>query len=94
MEKKKAVDVFHEKLDRIEEKLADIDKTLVKQHSQLEHHIYRTNLAEDRIQDIEDTLIPLVRVKYKFEGAFKVFGIFAAAIATAAGIVKIVSFFS
>ena len=44
------LDKIEEKVDRIEEKISNIDVTLAKQAKDLEHHIYRTDLAEEQIK--------------------------------------------
>ena len=40
-------------------KLNNIDKTLVKQHEQLKYHIKRTDLLEQRVQEIKDEVVPI-----------------------------------
>lgn len=47
------------KLDKIQDRLESIDVTLVKQHAALEKHIYRTDLAEKRLELVENELLPL-----------------------------------
>lgn len=94
MEKKKDTDQLHEKLDRIEERLGSIDTTLAKQHLQLEHHIYRTGLAEENLKVLHSELKPVKAHVAQMSGAFKLFGIGATLVTVAAGIFKILSFFS
>jgi type II restriction/modification system DNA methylase subunit YeeA len=47
----------HEKLDKISEDVVKINNTLIKQESNLELHMYRTDLAEKRITYMERTLV-------------------------------------
>lgn len=58
---------IEDKLDAISERLASIDRTLDKQHGQLEYHIKRTNLLEDEIKPIREHVI-FIRGLIKFLG--------------------------
>lgn len=44
---------------KFDERLDAIDKTLVKQEENLRHHMYRTELAEKRIEQLDDDLKPI-----------------------------------
>lgn len=55
------------KLDRLGDRLGDVDKTLAAQHVSLEHHIKRTDLLEKQIA-------PLQRTRAEFSGVTKIFG--------------------
>lgn len=55
-----------EKLDKLDSRLDGIDITLVKQNASLEHHIFRTDLAEQRIDDNEDRINVLEKLSVKF----------------------------
>lgn len=90
---KKISELTDERLERVEDKtdkildrISSIDVTLGEQHKQLEHHIYRTGLNEDRIRTIENKLVPLVEQKNKIEGVLKFVGI----LASIAGIGKLI----
>jgi uncharacterized membrane protein YukC len=48
-----------DKLDRIQDKIADIDKTLVKNTESLEEHIRRTNLLETQLTKQDEKLAPV-----------------------------------
>lgn len=41
------------KLDKLDERLDSVDKTLVRQHEQLKYHIQRTNLLEAKFEPVE-----------------------------------------
>lgn len=49
----------HEKLDRIEEKLGYIDKTLAINTEQLTIHVKRTDMAEENIAILRSELVPI-----------------------------------
>lgn len=60
------MDDVSKKLDRIEEvqgehtkSLSNIDKTLALQAQQIEHHIKRTDMAEDRLELLRVELKPI-----------------------------------
>jgi len=55
--------------------LASVDITLVKQEESLKHHIYRTGLAEKRLQHIEDGLEPIKAHVSRVDGGLKMLGI-------------------
>lgn len=42
------------KIDRIGDRLLNIDVTLTAQHESLKHHILRTNLLEDQLKPIKN----------------------------------------
>lgn len=86
----KKLDKIEEKLDSVDEKIGNIDKTLVGQAAQLEHHIYRTDLAEQHLKILQAQVQPLTDVHMKFNGVMKVAGIIATGLTLAVGIVKIV----
>lgn len=72
------------KIDEINEKLSSIDVTLTKQASQLEHHIYRTDLAEENINVLREELKPVQKHVQQVSGVLKFFGL----LAVFAGIIK------
>lgn len=78
----KRFDKLEEKLDKISTDLADIKIVQAEQAKDLKYHIKRTN-------QIEDKLIPLVEVKNKLDGAFKVIGYVASFAAFCLGVVKL-----
>ncbi len=49
----------HKWFQKLDERLDGIDKTLVKQEENLKHHMYRTELAEKRLEHIETDMSPL-----------------------------------
>lgn len=87
----KKLDKMDEKLDAVVENTTRIDKTLVGQAAQLEHHIYRTDLAEQHIKVLELQIIPLMDFQSKFNGVMKVTGVIATGLTLAVGIIKILT---
>jgi hypothetical protein len=67
-------DNINQKLDKLDSRLDSVDKTLVAQHEQLKLHIYRTELAEKRIQHIEANLEPVKIHVNRMDGALKLVG--------------------
>ena len=45
---------IEDKIDKIFERMASVDVTLVKQHGQLEYHIKRTDLLESELKPVRD----------------------------------------
>lgn len=80
------------KLDKIEERLSSIDVTLTKQASQLEHHIYRTDLAEKHLSMLEQELKPVKRHVAMIDGILKGLGVLSTIVAIAAGIAKVLEY--
>jgi archaellum component FlaC len=73
---------FDAKLDKIEEHLSKIDVTLAKQHEQLAHHIYRTQLAENNIELLREEVKPVKKHVALVDSIMKITG----AVATAGGL--------
>jgi hypothetical protein len=62
-------------VQKIIDKTHNIDKTLVKQEKQLEVHIYRTELAENRLDHIEKSIDPIKKHVNRVDGALKLLGL-------------------
>jgi archaellum component FlaC len=80
------LDQLAEKLEQIDSRINSIDTTLVKQAGQLEHHIYRTDLAERHLRTLERELKPVKKHVEQVSGVLKFFG----GIAVLGGIVKVI----
>lgn len=85
------------KLDKIDEKLGSIDRTLIKQEENLKLHMYRTELAEANLillrrhVDNETTKItkriePIQMHVVQVQGIAKLLSILATAVAILAGL--------
>jgi predicted nucleic acid-binding Zn-ribbon protein len=63
------------KIDRIADKISNIDVTLVKQQASIDEHIRRTNIAEENIRMIRKELVPVHKHINMLQGGAKVTGI-------------------
>lgn len=94
MKTEEKLDKIVEKLEQIDSRIDSVDVTLVRQAGQLEHHIYRTDLAEKHLKTLEKQIKPIQKHVDQVSGILKFFG----ALAVLGGIVKaaieIASFFS
>lgn len=64
-----------QKIDKLDERLDSIDKTLIKQEGQLALHIRRTEIAEENIKMLRDDLKPIKKHVNMIEGIIKFLGI-------------------
>lgn len=79
---KKLDELIDDKLERLEDKtdkildhISSINVTLVEQHKQLEHHIYRTDLAEKHLAKFEQEFKPVKKHVDQISGVFKLIGL-------------------
>jgi predicted protein tyrosine phosphatase len=79
---------IEEKLDKVDEKLSSIDITLVKQAKDLEHHIYRTELAEQNLDLIRQEMVPVKRHIALMDASLKIIGALASAVMFIFGVFK------
>lgn len=75
------------KVDKILEKMGEVDKTLVLQHEQLATHIKRTALAEENIALLRTELKPIQKHVSFVEAAAKMAGFIVAGTATLVGLI-------
>jgi predicted nucleic acid-binding Zn-ribbon protein len=80
---------IEEKLDKVDEKLSSIDVTLARQAKDLEHHIYRTSLAEENIELLRIELQPVKKHVALVDAGLKLVGALASATAFVLGVIKI-----
>lgn len=64
-----------EKLDNVDNRLNDIDKTLIKQEANLEKHMYRTEQNERMIEKIFEDVKPIKKHVAHVEGGLKFLGV-------------------
>jgi archaellum component FlaC len=88
---KDQLDKIEEKLDKVEEKISSIDVTLAKQAKDLEHHIYRTDLAESNIELLRTEMQPVKRHVALMDASLKVIGAIASVVTFVIGIIKLIS---
>lgn len=85
---KDQLDKIEAKVDMIEEKISSIDVTLAKQAKDLEHHIYRTELAEQNLELIRQEMVPVKKHVALMDAGLKVIGAVASAVAFVLGVIK------
>lgn len=86
---KEQLDKIEAKVDIIEEKISNIDVTLAKQAKDLEHHIYRTELAEQNLDLIRQEMVPVKKHVALMDASLKVIGALSSAAMFILGIVKL-----
>ena len=79
---------IEEKLDKVDEKLSSIDVTLAKQAKDLEHHIYRTELAEQNLDLIRQEMVPVKKHIALMDASLKVIGVLSSAAMFIFGVIK------
>jgi hypothetical protein len=84
------LDKFEAKLDKLDEHLNSIDKTLIKQEAGLSEHILRTTFAEQRLEHIETDLKPIKVHVTRLQGVMQFIGILSVLISIIAGIFAII----
>lgn len=82
------LDKIEEKVDRIESKISSIDVTLAKQAKDLEHHIYRTELAEQNLDLIRREMVPVKKHVALMDASLKVIGALSSAAMFVLGVIK------
>lgn len=82
-------DDIYKKLDKLDNRLDNVDKTLAAQHESLKHHIYRTKLAEKRLEHIENNLEPIKAHVNRMDGALKFLGVLSLVLGVIISILKI-----
>lgn len=85
------LDKIEEKVDRIESKLSSIDVTLAKQAKDLEHHIYRTDLAEQNLEMLRTEIEPVKKHVALMDASLKVIGAIASIATFVIGVIKLIS---
>lgn len=86
---KEQLDKIEAKVDIIEEKISNIDVTLAKQAKDLEHHIYRTELAEQNLDLIRQEMVPVKKHVALMDASLKVIGALSSAAMFILGIIKL-----
>lgn len=77
------------KIDRLDERLDCIDKTLVRQEENLRQHMYRTELLEDSVQMLRDEFKPVKDSVAQAKGALKLIGILGVIAAIISAVLRI-----
>jgi hypothetical protein len=79
-----------EKVEQILAEIQYINITIAKQEENLKQHMYRTELAEQRIQNLEEKMEPLRNKLFQVEGIIKFLGIVALLVSIIAGVSHII----
>lgn len=74
MDDRQILELLILKADKLDDRLDDIDKTLVRQHEQLKEHIKRTNINEQNLAMIRDEIKPVQRHVIIVEWVMKLLG--------------------
>jgi tetrahydromethanopterin S-methyltransferase subunit G len=82
-----------DRLEKIEGRLNEIDRTLLVNTSSLEKHMLRTELSEKRLEKIEDELVPVTRHVSQMSGALKLVGILSLISGFIFSLIKLVQLF-
>ena len=85
---KKTVLRIEYKLDKVIEDQSQIKNVQISQAADLKYHIARTTASEDRIELVENKLLPLIEIKHKFDGAFLLIGKIGSGLGLLFGAVK------
>ena len=85
------LDKIEEKLDRVEAKISSIDVTIAKQAKDLEHHIYRTDLAEQNLEILRGEMEPVKKHVALMDASLKVIGAIASIATFIIGVIKLIS---
>ena len=73
------------KLDKLDERLDSVDKTLIKQESSLSEHMRRSLAAEENLQILREEFKPVQNHVSQISGAFKLIGLLSVVL----GILKV-----
>jgi hypothetical protein len=79
---------IEEKLDKVDEKLSSIDVTLAKQAKDLEHHIFRTDLAEQNLELLRAEMQPIKKHVALMDAGLKIIGALSSAAMFILGVAK------
>jgi chromosome segregation ATPase len=80
---------LEEKLEKISEKITQIEVTMERNTGSLEKHMLRTDLSEKRLEHMEEALKPITKHVNHVEGALKLLGALATLTGVVTGIVKL-----
>lgn len=67
----KMIDRLSAQVDKLDERLDETNIILARQQEQLEYHIYRTDLSEERLKHLETIVASIQTVLNKIAGGVK-----------------------
>lgn len=85
---KDQLDKIENKIDNIEDSISNIDVTLAKQSKDLEHHIFRTDLAEQNLELLRAEMQPIKKHVALVDAGLKIIGVLSSAAMFILGVVK------
>jgi chromosome segregation ATPase len=80
------------RLEKIDSRLNDIDKTLIQNTASLEKHMLRTELAEENLKSLKQELIPVTKHVSQMSGGLKLVGILALVSGFIFSVIRIIQF--
>lgn len=83
---------MNDKLDSVNSEIAEIRVVQTEQAADLKHHIYRTDLAEKRIEMLQVEITPLSQVYERAKGVFQIVGIVSSGLGLAFTALKAIEF--
>ena len=83
-------DKLEQKLNKVEDRLDTMDKTLVKQEANLEAHMKRSDLLEASQGDLKEAVKPILKVYTVAWGITKIVGGIGFVIGMIAGLAKLI----
>lgn len=89
---KRLVEKMNDKLDQVNTDIGAIKVVQVEQAADLKHHIYRTDLAEARLELLQSQVTPLSKLHERAKGVFQVLGAVGSGLTLAFGAVKVFEF--
>jgi predicted nucleic acid-binding Zn-ribbon protein len=93
----RALEKFESKIDRLDTRLDSVEKVLVKQEANIEHHVKRCDEIEESNKllrtELKTDMKPVQDHVAYMNGALKALGIIATVVAIVAGLVKVIEFF-
>lgn len=87
---KDQLDKIEAKVDKIEDSISNIDITLAKQSKDLEHHIFRTDLAEQNLELLRAEMQPIKKHVALMDAGLKIMGVLASVVTVLVGAIKLI----
>lgn len=84
---------IEDKLDQVIDRLSEIEGHMGVYNEQLKHHIYRTDIAEQNLEQLEDRMGPMTDHVKMVNVVIKVAIALAGTVGFIVGIIKVVEFF-
>lgn len=86
------LDKIEIKIDKLDSRVDNVDVTLAKQAVQLEHHIKRTELAEENITLVRGDIKPLQKHVDQVHTVLKIIGLLSSIAAVVSAVIKVLEY--